>query len=305
MTQHLAIAAGATESSTRALRACVQLARRMNTKKITLLQAIPEVVYPHARLERVTAECSDLRTRMHRAAERQLAELGQLVEHENIEIHSLVVDGAPAKILPNAALECGATTLVVGTTGYRGWFHRWFETSVAPSIVHASPLPTLVFNASESDRPADAALGTLSKIVIAADREPGALDAVRMGLNWASRSDRVPQVTVLVNERSKEQLIAPLRASYPELDVIGFRHRGNRTQRVLWEAAKMDAHLVVIASTQGGRHHRRYFDALSGVVTRMPSTPTLVVRANEVPLETVAIARPQLLVERRAMRASA
>ena len=289
MTQHLALAADATVHSARTLRACVQLARRMKTERITLLQAVPKIVRPDARLERVNAECAELHARMHAGVEKQLQHLGELVKEEaSVEVGAQVVDGLPAKALPKAAVDVGATTLVVGSHGHHhSWLQKMFESHVAPAIIHASKLPTLVFNAADGDSPADHALGEMSRILVAADREPGALDALQVALDWARRSGRNPRVTVLVKEPVKDELLSAIRALYANIEVVGFRPRGKRGDKILWLAEQMGAHLTVLATD--GANRRKYFGAVAGVLSRQPKMPMLIARARGVPLESLIV----------------
>lgn len=296
MTQHLALAADATVHSARTLRACVRLAQRMKTKRITLIQAVPEIVRPNpdANLERVNEECSELHTRMHDGVEKQLQQLGELVQGETpVEIDAQVVDGLPAKALPKAALEIGATALVVGSHGrHHGWLHKMLEVHVTPSIVRASRLPTLVLNAANAESssgresPSDRVMGEMSRILIAADREPGALDALQLGIDWAKRTEQNPRVTVLVKEPAREEIIAAIRAQYDNIEVVGFRPRGKRAQKILWLGAKMGAHMTVLSS-DGPRRHRRYFSSFSGILNRTPEMPILIARATGLSLESL------------------
>lgn len=94
---------------------------------------------------------------------RALAELGDRLGGQGVDISHVLVDGFPDDSLVTAAHDLGAELIVTGSHGRRG-LGRILLGSVAERVVRAAPVPVLVGRGA-----ADAADGGFHRILVATD----------------------------------------------------------------------------------------------------------------------------------------
>jgi nucleotide-binding universal stress UspA family protein len=98
--------------------------------------ALPEQLAASEAVARVMKEA-------HRAAQHQLARLGERLHKAGLRVHTLILQGPAASRIVEAATKLRADWVVVGTHGRTG-APRAFLGSVAERIVQRAPCPVLV-----------------------------------------------------------------------------------------------------------------------------------------------------------------
>jgi nucleotide-binding universal stress UspA family protein len=197
LTDHIALAVDFSEPSRVALKATFKLAEVTGTRRVTILYATRDVVFPHGQTDEVKAQVSRLRTRIDDACRKSIdALVHELGEHQ-CAVDYAIVHGAPARVIPKTAKDIGATMLVLGTHARKG-IKRLIMGSIAETMIRGAELPTLVATAGEDGINPDVELGALKKVLIAVDVDQHADDVVRMGLEAARAvKSHVPSVTLL------------------------------------------------------------------------------------------------------------
>jgi len=127
------------EPSYNAARLAAEIALRFGAR-LTLAYVIPRLLLPPDAYGLTVAEVED----EHRAfAERLLADAMTKLGEGGLEVEPVVLFGAPAEVLAEAALAEDVGLVVVGSRG-RGAVARVLLGSVSDRLVHISSKPVLV-----------------------------------------------------------------------------------------------------------------------------------------------------------------
>ena len=271
---HLAIAVDFSEPSKIALAAAAALAKSVNASRLTVLHAVKHVVLPDGDQPELKANLEKLRERIHGAAVKQLDEMcGALEWPEGLQIERRVVEGAPARVVPQAAHEAGATVLLAGTHSRKG-LRRWLKGSIAERIVEGAPLPVMILPMGDDGVEPQAELTDLQHVMVAVDAAKQAdwvVDhALQAAVCFAEQAVDVTLVTVadmpdfgeLIDdedvahvflgalEKSAEKKLVDLEARHKG-DVRDVRHmvcHGDVEDEILEAAEKVGARLIVLGS---------------------------------------------------------
>lgn len=149
MFSRVLFASDLTEASTPALRAALELGRRLQSEVLVLHVTQPAVDTKSFFVPFVESEAEFfrvIRKREEEAAQRVLAEqvdgvVGAL-EEAGVIVRTLVRSGAPAEVIPAVAVELGADLIVMGTHGRTGWKHAMLG-SIAERVVRTATVPVL------------------------------------------------------------------------------------------------------------------------------------------------------------------
>jgi nucleotide-binding universal stress UspA family protein len=98
--------------------------------------ALPEQLATSEAAARVMKEA-------HRAARHQLASLGERLRKRGLRVHTLILEGAAASRILEAAAKVRADWILLGTHGRTGASHA-FLGSVVERVVRRAPCPVLV-----------------------------------------------------------------------------------------------------------------------------------------------------------------
>ena len=148
-----------------ACRQAVGVARRAGARVVLAhAAAIPEQPegLPSSMSDTAQAYLGVLRGRMA-DDKRTLAEIGDRLGDQGVDISHVLVDGFPDDALVTAAHDLGAELIVTGSHGRRG-LGRILLGSVAERVVRAAPVPVLVGRGAH-----DAADGGFHRILVATD----------------------------------------------------------------------------------------------------------------------------------------
>jgi nucleotide-binding universal stress UspA family protein len=148
-----------------ACRQAVGVARRAGARVVLAhAAAIPEQPegLPSSMSDTAQAYLGVLRGRMA-DDKRTLAEIGERLGGQGVDISHVLVDGFPDDALVTAAHDLGAELIVTGSHGRRG-LGRILLGSVAERVVRAAPVPVLVGRGAH-----DAADGGFHRILVATD----------------------------------------------------------------------------------------------------------------------------------------
>ena len=183
--EHVAIAVDFSEPSKVALAGCRQLLDQVSVQRVTLFHALKPVVLPHGDVPKVRERLEVMRSKMHKAAHAQLGLLCEQVKWpDGIQVQCEVVEGNPARAVPAAAKEAGASVLVVGTHSRKG-LRRWLQGSVAERVAEGTRIPVLVLPIGGDGVAPEAELAALGHVLIAVDVYRQADKVVRAGLEAA------------------------------------------------------------------------------------------------------------------------
>lgn len=182
---HLAIAVDFSEPSKVALAACRTLVDLVQAKQLTILHAVKHVVLPQGDTPKLRAQLEALRERIHTSALEQVTALcAQMRWPPELEVHHRIVEGSPSRIIPEAAVEVGASVLLVGTHSRRG-IKRWLQGSVAEKMAEGARLPILVLPTGDDGIAPEAELVELERVLVAVDVYAQADKVVRAAIEAA------------------------------------------------------------------------------------------------------------------------
>lgn len=127
------------EPATKAAQMATEIAMRFGAK-LTLAYVVPRLVLPPDAYGMTTADIEA----EHRAyAEKLLAHAESQLAESGVQADTLVLSGAPAECLAEAAQASDVDLVVAGSRG-RGAVARMLLGSVTDRLVHISPKPVLV-----------------------------------------------------------------------------------------------------------------------------------------------------------------
>lgn len=271
---HLAIAVDFSEPSKIALEACRALAGLVHSQRITVLHAVKHVVLPKGDTPMVKARLEALQERIHASAQAQLeAMCAQMQWPKGVKLEHRVVVGSPARVIPDTAVDMGASVLLVGTHSRRG-LKRWLQGSIAERIVEGAKLPVLVLPTGDDGVPPEAELADLNQVLVAVDVHAEADKVVRGALeaavSFAGQKVDLTLLTVAANsgfgslpeddelmeefldalQKDADHQLVDLEARH-DGDVDHVRHitrKGDPDEEILKEAARLEARLIVLGS---------------------------------------------------------
>lgn len=271
---HLAIAVDFSEPSKIALEACRTLCALVGTRQVTVLHAVKHVVLPQGDTPKVRARLEVLQARIIRSAQAELDALcAQMRFPEGVELTLKVVEGSPARVIPEAAVALGASVLLVGTHSRKG-LKRWLAGSVAEKMVEGARLPVLALPMGDDGVPPEAELSDLEHVLVAVDVHRQADHVVRGALEaavaFAGKQVEVTLLTVAdlpgapvlpgddelvvdfmdAMKKDAEALLEELEARH-EGDVVRVHHevrQGDPDEEILNAAEACGARLIVVGS---------------------------------------------------------
>ena len=276
ITDHLAIAVDFSEPSRVATEGAFRFAERAGVKRVTMLHSVQQVILPHGHQPEVARRMEDLRRRIHEAAERELAKLCAAARPpEGVEVGHRVVEGNPARAIPEAAKSLGATLLAVGSHARKG-VRRWLRGSVCETMLRGARIPTLVLvTGDDAVSPAEE-LVAVERVLIAVDLHSEAAEVVRRGIEVArALRDPPPEVTLLTladlpevtvlqptDETIGEYLEALESSAATELEALRAHHAGagvtigievreGDPKEAITEAAKRLGVQLIVVGTHG------------------------------------------------------
>ncbi|MCB9646451.1 MAG: universal stress protein [Deltaproteobacteria bacterium] len=183
--EHVAIAVDFSEPSQIALRGCRQLLDEVTVQRVTLFHALKQVVLPHGDVPKVRERLELMRAKMHKAATEQLGQICKdIAWPEGVDVRCEVVEGNPARAVPIAAQEAGATVLLIGTHSRKG-LRRWLQGSVAERVAEGTRIPVLVMPMGNDGVAPEAELADLGHVLVAVDVHREAAKVVRGALEAA------------------------------------------------------------------------------------------------------------------------
>lgn len=242
--EHLAIAVDFSEPSKIALAACRRLVDLVGAKRVTVLHALKHVVLPDGSTEVVRERLETLRTKMREAAQAQLDEMcAGLDWPEGVQLDLRTVEGSPSRVIPEAAVDTGASVLLVGTHSRKG-FKRWLKGSVAEKMAEGAKLPVLVLPMGDDGVAPEAELGDVQHILVAVDVHAHAERVVNGALQAAvSLIDQKVDMTLLTvadvpgipGLEGEEDLVADFLGALKKdatevLEALEARHKGDVDQ---------------------------------------------------------------------------
>ncbi|MEM7676560.1 MAG: universal stress protein [Myxococcota bacterium] len=195
ISDHIVVAVDFSEPSRIAVRAAQKMAEITKARQLTVMHALRPTVLPHGKQPELTRRLVELRGRIHDAARDQMNKMVGDMSQSAFTVDTKVVEGMPARVIPAAARDLGATMLAVGTHARRG-VRRWLKGSVVESMLPHLHLPTLVFAVGDDNAMPDVELASLKHVTIALDTQDSAqLVANRARTILMGLSER-PKVTL-------------------------------------------------------------------------------------------------------------
>jgi nucleotide-binding universal stress UspA family protein len=137
--KRILVAIDGSDASQRAARLAADIAARFGSR-LTLVYVVPRLLLPPDVYGLTLADVErEQRSHGEQLASEALAKLGE----PGVETDTLVLSGAPAETLAEAAAAPGVDLVVVGSRG-RGAAARVLLGSVSDRLVHICPKPILV-----------------------------------------------------------------------------------------------------------------------------------------------------------------
>lgn len=271
---HLALAVDFSEPSKVALQACRTLVDLVQVKEVSLLHAVKHVVLPQGDTPQLKARLESMRERIQASAKKQMVEMCKDMRWpEDVKVHHRIIEGSPSRVVPEAAVEIGASALLVGTHSRKG-IKRWLQGSIAEKMAEGARLPILVLPMGDDGVPPDAELAHIEHILVAVDVHAAADRVVRGALEaatcFAGQKVSVTLLTVadlpgFASLEGDDEVVGEFLESLEkdaDEHLVGLeaRHggyveavrrvvrRGDPDEQILKEAAALGARLIVMGS---------------------------------------------------------
>jgi nucleotide-binding universal stress UspA family protein len=218
---------------------------------------------------------------------------------EALDVHVRVETGDPDQVIVDQALTQGASLVVMGTHGRRG-FDRLFHGAVAERVLRRAPCPVLMIPPHVVPAPEDP---IFTRILCPIDFSPASQQAFGFALDLASQSngaiiamhvvewmadtDAAPYGPFNVAdyrghlETDAEARLRTLSESepHPWCEVTPVVVTGRSHREILAQASAVNANLIVMGSQGRGGMGGVFFGSTTQHVVRAAECPVLVVRS--------------------------
>jgi len=215
-----------------------------------------------------------------------------------LDVRTLVETGDPDRVIVDQALTQGASLVVMGTHGRRG-FDRLFHGAVAERVLRRAPCPVLMIPPHATPAPEDP---IFTRILCPIDFSPASQQAFGFALDLASQSNGAvtamhvlewmadddpapygPFDTSAYRAHLESDAAARLMAladsePHPWCEVTPVVATGRSHREILGQASAVNANLIVMGSQGRGGIGGVFFGSTTQHVVRAAECPVLVVR---------------------------
>lgn len=222
----------------------------------------------------------------------------KLDRFEGIDLRVVVEPGDPDRVIVDQALVQGASLVVMGTHGRRG-FDRLLHGAVAERVLRRAPCPVLMIPPHVTPAPEDP---IFTRILCPIDFSPASQQAFGFALDLASQSNGAVTAMHVLEwmadddpapygpfnvaayrghlEADAEARLKTLADSepHPWCEVTPVVATGRSSKEILAHAASSGADLIVMGSHGRGGMGAAFFGSTTQQVVRAAECPVLVVR---------------------------